>query len=154
MSGYFHAGPLSDDNAMESLPLVRTTWPKVTLTAWQEFLQFRTSGEAELHTGVVGLRDSMETLCGIFTFRGDMDLEEGLVLTVDLFSAVDLANSVQIVSTLLDIVEAKAVEMKCSGIHIRQHKQQSAMIGRLRRLGFADKAHIFSKKITATHAAH
>ena len=57
------------------------------------------------------------------------------ILTVPLFTVVDIGNSLEPVRALIDAVEARAAENKCSGIDIELGEGQTGLRERLLRLG-------------------
>lgn len=61
--------------------------------------------------GILAIRDLSGYLCGVLAYRRDRDLRMGFILSVHLFTAVDVANSLLHVRALLDAVEVRATEM-------------------------------------------
>jgi hypothetical protein len=132
----FDAVALSGELIPQALPLVRATWPGVDLAAWQNFVQFFSSPPLP-GTGVLGLRDSTDCLCGILAYQMVWDLEAGPVLAIHLFTAVDLANSPRTAQVLLDVAEMRAIELGCTRIQIRLARDQAGLASRLRQLGLS-----------------
>jgi hypothetical protein len=143
----FQVAALSDDQVAQAFPLIQATWPSAELGAWQSFVRFfndRTMGE---HTGVLAVRDPSGSICGILAYRLDRDLRAGRMLAVQLFTAVDLANSPRTVRALLDAAEARAAALGCAGVQIRLYGDQSGLASRLRRLGLSCEGDLFWKRI-------
>lgn len=131
---------LGADAALEALPLLQVVWPTVTADAWLSYLGFVTMRSASHGAGVVVLRDTAGYICGVMVFEVERDLEEGRVLTVPLFLAIDLANSSAPVHCLLDAARAKAAHFMCNGLQIRLYDGQSGVAGHVRGQGFIDRA--------------
>jgi hypothetical protein len=74
-------------------------------------------------------------------------VRRGLVLTVQLFTAVDLANSSKFAQRLLAAAEARARESGCTSVEIRLYRAQSNLAVQLRSLGLVDTAAIVAKTI-------
>ncbi|HUB62848.1 MAG TPA: hypothetical protein VL996_00075 [Methylocella sp.] len=148
MRSSFNAVALSGDLIPQSLPLVQATWPAVGLTAWQTFVQFFTGPSAAQTSGVIGLRDSAYCLCGVLAYRLDRDLLAGPMLAVDLFTAVDVANSPRTIQALLDAAEAQARELGCLALRIRLCHGQADLASRLRTLGLSSEIGLLWKKVT------
>lgn len=143
----FRTVALSEGLAAPTLPLAQVTWPEVDLEHWQRFIRsFAGCGEQAL-SGILALRDAGDYFCAMFAYRVDPDVRRGLVLTVQLFTAVDLANSPKFAQRLLAAAEAKARELGCSSVEIRLYRAQSNLAYQLRSLGFVDTATIVSKAV-------
>jgi hypothetical protein len=145
MSFTFHAGLLSGSQIAEALPLVQATWPETDLASWQRYVQFF-SGKPMQGSGV--LRDSAGNLCGILVYRTHCQLGTGTVLAVNLFTAVDVINSLQTVRALLEAAEGQAAALHCSALEIRLDSSQAQLGGRLRALGLSPEAGLLGKKIS------
>jgi hypothetical protein len=98
---------------------------------------------------IVGLLDSAGGLCGLFACRLEHELCEGRVLSISLFTAVDIANSLEPVRALLAAAEAKAKFYGCGSLRIRLSRDQSELVNRLRGLGLARSAVVHSLTIGA-----
>jgi len=140
MTSSYAAVILSTDLVPQAFPLIRATWPGVDLVAWRSFVRFFNEQETAGQSGVQALRDPTGGLCGVFAYRLDWDLQLGPMLSVQLFTAVDVANSLRTVRALLDAVEARALQLSCGGIGIRLYGGQAGLAGRLRRLGLSSDA--------------
>jgi hypothetical protein len=137
---------LSEDQAALTLPLAQVTWPELDLDHWRTYIRsfaHRKRG----HSGILALRDAGDYFCAMFAYRVDPDVRRSLVLTVQLFTAVDLANSSKFAQRLLAAAEAKAGEVGCSSLEIRLYRAQSNLALHLRSLGLVDTAAIVSKAV-------
>ena len=152
MSLSFNTIVLSEDLVPQTLPLVQATWPVVDLTGWRNFVQFFTDEATSRESGVDGLRDSAGCFCGVFAYRLDRDLLIGPILTVHLFTAVDVANSLRSIRALLGAVETRAVELGCAAIRIHLCHGQAELASRLRTLGLGSEVGQFWKKIDAAQS--
>jgi hypothetical protein len=83
----------------------------------------------------------------MFAYRVDPDVRRGLVLTVQLFTAVDLANSRKFTQRLLAAAEAKARDLGCATLEIRLYQAQSNLAIHLRSLGLVDTAAVVAKTV-------
>jgi hypothetical protein len=143
----FRVAALSDDQVPLAYPLIQATWPGAELGAWQSFVQFFNDRNMGEHAGVLAVRDPSAAICGILAYRLDRDLRAGRMLAVQLFTAVDLANSPRTVQALLDAAEVRAAELGCAGVQIRLYGDQSGLASRLRRLGLSYEGGLFWKQI-------
>jgi len=147
MNFSFQAGPLSGTQTAEVLPLVQATWPATDLSAWERYAQFFSS-KAAGESGVLTMRDPSDCLCGLLVYRLHWSLRRGPVLTVPLFTAVDMANSLEAVRALLDAAETLASALHCTALEIRLDRAQSRLADRLRFLDLASDAGLFCKTIS------
>ena len=83
----------------------------------------------------------------LLAYRRDRDLRMGFILSVHLFTAVDVANSLLPVRALLDAMEARATELGCAGVQIRMDPAQSQLAARLRILGLSSEVGMLRKRI-------
>jgi hypothetical protein len=143
----FRAVALSESQAALTLPLAQVTWPDVDLEHWRKFIRSFAGYGERASSGILALRDASDYFCAMFAYRVDPDVRRGMVLTVQLFTAVDLANSPKFAQTLLAAAEAKARELGCSGVEIRLYRAQSNLAFQLRSLGLVDTAAIVSKTV-------
>ena len=112
MRASFASVVLSGDQVPQALPLVQATWPGVDLASWESFVTFFSGRAASEESGLLALCDGAGYLCGVLAYRRDWDLRAGPILAVPLFTAVDVANSLQIVRALLDAAERQASELR------------------------------------------
>ncbi len=143
----FRSVSLSEDDAAQTLPLAQVTWPDLDLEHWGNYIRSYASRETRASSGILALRDVGDYFSAMFAYRVDPDVRRGLVLTVQLFTAVDLANSPTFTQHVLTAAEAKARELRCASIEIRLYRAQSKLAVQLRSLGLIDTAAIVSKAI-------
>ncbi|MGH7123677.1 MAG: hypothetical protein ACREFI_04840 [Stellaceae bacterium] len=143
----FHTVGLSEGDAAQTLPLAQVTWPDLDLEHWRTYIRSYASSRSSASSGIMALRDIGDYFCAMFAYRVDPDVRRGFVLTVQLFTAVDLANSPAFTQRLLKAAEAKARDLGCSSIEIRLYRAQSNLALQLRSLGLADTAAIVSKAV-------
>jgi hypothetical protein len=136
----YQSGVMSDQLAPQALPLVQATWPEVDLLNWLSFVRFFNGETTGPESCILVMSDPSGHLCGILAYRLDHNLRDGLMLSIPLFTAVDVANSLQTVRALLDIAKARASELGCAGVQIRMDKEQSKLAARLRSLGLSSEA--------------
>ncbi len=145
MSLALRIADLSDEQAMEAFPLIQATWPQTEIGSWQRFVAFFNGSAAK--AGVLALRDPKGYICGVLAYRLDRELQKGAILAVQLFTAVDLANSPATIRALLDAAEMRALDLDCAGIEIRLRHEQSALGSRLRMLGLSAERGLLWKGI-------
>jgi len=136
----YQSDVISDQLAPQALPLVQATWPDVDLLDWLSFVRFFNGETTGPQSCILAMRDSSGYLCGILAYRLDHHLRDGPMLSIPLFTAVDVANSLQTVRALLDIAKARAAALGCAGVQIRLDKAQSKLAARLRNLGVSSEA--------------
>jgi len=142
----FRTGPFSRTQAAEVLPLLQATWPGTDLAGWERYGQFF-GGKPAAESGLLAMRDSGDCLCGLLVYRLHWSLDRGPVLTVPLFTAVDVANSLEAVRALLEAAERQASALHCAAVEIRLDRAQSRLADRLRLLGLSSGADVFGKTI-------
>ena len=143
----FQAVALLEDQAALTLPLAQVTWPEIDLEHWRTFIGSFTASRKRAPSGILALRDAGEYFCAMFAYRVDPDVRRGLVLTVQLFTTVDLANSPKFAQNLLAAAEAKARDLGCASLEIRLYRAQSNLAIQLRSLGLVDTAAIVAKAV-------
>ncbi|HLJ21464.1 MAG TPA: hypothetical protein VKU84_14755 [Stellaceae bacterium] len=143
----FRTVTLSEDEAAQTLPLAQVTWPHVDLEHWRKYIQSYAARGSDDSSGILALRDASDYFCAMFAYRVDPGVRRGLVLTVQLFTAVDLTNSPAFTQRLLTAAETKARDLGCSSIEIRLYRAQSNLALQLRGLGLVDTAAIVSKAV-------
>ena len=141
----FRAVALSEAEAAQTLPLAQVTWPGVDLEHWQRYINSYATGMPKGSSGILALRDASDYFCAMFAYRVDLDVHRGSVLMVQLFTAVDLANSPTFTQRLLSAAEEKARELGCARVEIRLYRGQSNLGLQLRYLGLVDGGAIVSK---------
>jgi len=137
----------SEDEAAQTLPLAQVTWPGMDLEHWQTYIRSYAGRAPQAASGVLALRDASDYFCAMFAYRVDLDVRRGKVLTVQLFTAVDLTNSPAFTQRLLQAAESKARELNCASVEIRLYRGQSNLALQLRYLGLVDTAAIVSKPV-------
>ncbi len=140
MASSLHTMALPGEAALEALPLLHVTWPNVTADSWREYLRFVGARAGEGSAGVIALRDTADYICGVMVYEVERDLLEGRVLTVSVFTAVDLANSPVPACKLLDAARATADDFGCAGLQIRLYDGQPGLATQVRDHGFVDRA--------------
>jgi hypothetical protein len=143
----FRTVALAEGQAALTLPLAQVTWPDLDLEHWRTFIRSFAAYGKRAPSGILALRDAGDYFCAMFAYRVDPDVRRGLVLSVQLFTAVDLANSPKFARTLLSAAEAKGREFGCTNVEIRLYRAQSNLAFQLRSLGLVDSAAIVSKSI-------
>ena len=148
----FRTVSLSEGDAAQTLPLAKVTWPDLDLEHWRTYIRSYAARGPRRSSGILALRDIGDYFCAMFAYRVDPDVRRGLVLAVQLFTAVHLANSPTFSGHLLRAAEAKARELGCSSIEIRLYRAQSNLALQLRSLGLVDTAAIVSKTVEGQSA--
>jgi hypothetical protein len=138
---------LGESAMAEALALVQVTWPGVDSRSWGRYLSAIAQRAKGRSAGGLALRDGAEYLNGLAVYEPEQDLQNGQVLTVHLFTALDLANSATPARVLLDAVIDRAKELDCSGVQIRLYDEQPALRTRLRRFGLVERAGYLWKRI-------
>jgi hypothetical protein len=131
---------------------VRLTWPRVDQRGWEEFVAFIRNRAGGDGAGVIALGDEANYLSGLIVYESEHDLEEGRVLTLHLFTAVDLVNSLAPIHSLYRTATAKADELGCGGLQVRLHADQAAIAVHLRALGLSERAGYLWKKLATAPA--
>src|SRR5262249_28572764 len=145
-SASFSIVEVSSDLVQQTLPLVQVTWGAVDLTMWRAYVHHFSTQVSPKVLGVLGLRDSVGCVCGIYSYEVERDLLLGPVLAVHLFTAVDIINSPQTVRALLDTAETQAIDLGCTAMRIRLRNSQTELASRLHSLGLTPEAQ-FRKKV-------
>ncbi len=145
MTRSFTTFALTPDLVPVAFPLVNAAIPTVDLATWQRFVQPMINADPVGSEGVIGLRSEAGYLCGLMVYRVDRDLQNGVTLAVDLLVALDLVNVTAAGRALLHAAEAKALELRCSGIHIRLGSEQKGLAGCLDASGYRPSANLYCK---------
>lgn len=148
MTRSFTTFALPLDLVSVAFPLVSAAIPTVDLATWRSFVQPMVNAEPTGSEGVIGLRNEAGYLCGLMVYRVDRDLKSGAMLAIDLLVALDLVNEMAAGHALLQAAEAKALELRCSGIHIRLGSEQKALIRCLDAGGYRSSANLYRKGVT------
>ena len=141
---------LGPGDAAIVFPLVQAALPKLDLATWQRFARPLIDPPAPSLQGALGLRNEAGYVCGVLTYRADRDLQCGAVLTVDLFTALDLVSEQSATDALLQAAELKAREFGCAAIHIHLGQGQKSIAGRVSRAGYRAEATRHCKTVAPT----
>lgn len=143
MSEPLTAAELVLGDLAQALPLLRVTWPKLGLSGWQAFAaDFCAAQKAE--ACITGLFDNAGGLCGLLASRVDHILGTGRVLTIPVFTAIDIANSLAPVEALLDLAQTQMTEHGCNSLQIHLAGTQGELVKRLRSWGLRHSGVIYS----------
>jgi hypothetical protein len=138
---------LHGSSLAQALPLVQVTWPGVDTRSWDRYLSFIAARANGRSAGGLELRDDAGYLNGLAVYEHEQDLQHGPVVTVHLFTALDLANSAAPAHVLLDAVIDRAKDLDCSGVQIRLYDEQPVLRTRLRRFGLVERAGYLWKRV-------
>jgi hypothetical protein len=131
---------LPDEAAQEALPLLHVTWPAISATAWLAYVDFVGGRGDPQRGGIVVLRDRADYICGLMAYEVEHSLHKGIVLTVPLFTALDLANSAVPAEALLEAALGMARDFGCAGLQIRLYDEQRGLASQVRARGYTDWA--------------
>ena len=101
-------------------------------------------------SGAVGLRNGAGYLCGLLIYHAERHLRHGKVLSVDLFTALDVTGVAAAANALLTAAEAKAAELGCSATHILIDGAQRYLAETIAKAGHRSEAKLFCKQLAAT----
>src|SRR5262245_1276858 len=149
MTHQMRAVHLSGGQILRALPLVQLTWPGADYDAWERYVAFvqgRTNGKG---SGVIALGDEDDYVSGLIVYESERDLEVGAILTIHLFTALDLANSGKPIRMMLDAAVKQAADLRCDSLQIRLHPEQAASAAHLRALGLVDRGGCLWKNLVA-----
>lgn len=112
--------PLSGREIAQAYPLIRELAPEMTLKRWQDYAE--TIADAQStggpQRGFLAARSSAGYLLGLCCYRVDLDLRDGMTLTVDDVVVPGILGQRQITEALFQAVEGLAQRYGCSSIHI------------------------------------
>jgi GNAT superfamily N-acetyltransferase len=148
MARSFTTFAVAGEDVAVVFPLVHAAVPEIDLGRWRHFARHLLEESAATLRGAIGLRNAAGYVCGLLTYRAERDLRHGLVLTVDLFTALDLVNGDQATRALLQAAEAKARELGCAATHIRLGIGQKSELER-----FAAAGHHAEATVCCRHLA-
>jgi hypothetical protein len=148
MSQLYRVAAISADRVAPAFPLIQAVWPQADLASWQSFVDFFNDPARHGEAGVLGIYDSAGYACGVLAYRLDRDLRRGLTLAAQLFTAVDLINSLPTAQTVLDAAAMRAAELGCAGMQIRLPSDQTGLASRLRALGLPAESNLFWKAVS------
>jgi hypothetical protein len=128
-------------------PLVSAAAPEIDLARWRSFARPLAEDVAPPKSGAIGLRNAAGYVCGLIAYRVDRHLRHGLVLAIDLFIVLDLVNDEDATEALLQVAEAKALELHCTTLHIRSDRAQIRLRHQLAATGHREEASLFCKAV-------
>jgi hypothetical protein len=147
MARSFTTTPLTSDEIAPAFTLVLLAVPGIDLAAWKNFARPLVDAPPPHSSGAIGLRNEGGYLCGLFAYRADRDLRLGTVLTVDLFTALDVIKEDAATRALLEAAMEKARELRCSATHIRIDVTQVSLARCFVAAGHRAQAKLFCKPI-------
>jgi len=109
--------PLTLENVPQAFPLVRTSFPEITLEAWRRFAQDILQPGAPALGGFLTVLCEQGYIAGLCNYRIEPDLLHGQALAVDLFVAYDLFDRSAIAAALVDGLERMARAHGCRALH-------------------------------------
>ena len=152
MTRVFTTASLTPAEIAPAFPLVHATFPELEFQAWRSFATRLLSEREGVLAGAVGLRNEAGYLCGLLIYRADRHLRHGKVLSIDLFTALDVTGEAAAGSALLTAAEAKAMELGCSATHILIDGAQRALAESFAKAGHHSEARLFCKQLAVTPA--
>jgi len=135
------------------LPLVHTAAAGIDLARWRNFVQRIIDAQRPSRAGAVGLRGPDGYVCGLLIYRLECGLRHGLVLAVDLFTALALRHQERAIHALIQVAEVKAHELDCAATRVRIHASQKSFAEHFMAAGYAQEAVLFSKAVDARPTA-
>ena len=152
MSVSFYASALSGDQIARAFPLIQASWPDADLPAWQRFVRFFADAPEERASGVLGIYDAAGYICGVFAYRLDCDLRRGRILTIELFTAVDIINSLRPITVALELADSRARELGCTGVRLLLPNDQAKLASRVIATGLSSEARAYWKPVDTFEA--
>jgi hypothetical protein len=149
MTRIFTTASLTSAEIAPAFPLVHATFPELDFAAWRSFATRLLRETEAARAGVVGLRNEAGYLCGLLIYRTDPHLRHGKVLSIDLFTALDVTGEAAAGSALLTAAEAKAAELGCSATHIIIDGAQRSLAESFAKAGHRSEARLFCKQLAA-----
>src|SRR5581483_1568140 len=143
MTRVFTTQSLTAADIAPAFPLVQAAFPGLEFDEWRMFTA-RLVGEAEgARSGAMGLRNEAGYLCGLLIYRAEPHLRHGTVLSIDLFTALDVTGEAAATNALLTAAEAKASELGCSATHILIDIAQRRLAEAIAKAGHRKEATLF-----------
>ena len=119
MKRHFIAKQLTPDRVDDAFPIARAAVPGLTLERWRAFAGESVAvADRAAPPGIMVVENDRGYIQGLCTYRLQHDMRHGTILTVDDLVALDLVDDGQIVSTLVDALEARARAFGCSAIRL------------------------------------
>jgi len=109
--------PLTVEDVARAFPLVRTSFPEITLEAWRRFAEDILRPETPTRGGFLTVLCEQGYIAGLCNYRIEPDLLHGQALAVDLFVAYDLFDRSTIAAALAEGLERMARENHCHALH-------------------------------------
>jgi hypothetical protein len=108
---------LTADEVAQAYPLIRTSFPEVTLEAWRRFVDALVRPQSPPRGGFLTVLCEQGYIAGLCSYRIEPDLLHGQVLAVDLFVAYDLFDRSAIAAALAEGLERTARDNGCQAVH-------------------------------------
>jgi len=147
MARAFTTSSLVAEDVDVAFPLIHAASPDVGLATWRDFARGFVGLPSPYPAGAIGLRNEAGYLCGILTYRIDRDLRHGMVLSIDIFAALDVTGEVAAMRALLQAAEAKANELRCGVARIQIERSEGTQAQRLLASGYRQRASVFCKEL-------
>jgi len=131
------------------LPLVDTAAAGIDLARWRNFVRRIINAQRSSPAGAVGLRSPDGYVCGLLIYRVECELRHGLVLAIDLFTALALRHEERAIHALIKVAEVKARELACAATRVRIYASQKSFAEHFMAAGYSQEAILFSKAVEA-----
>jgi hypothetical protein len=105
------------EDVARAFPLVRTSFPEITLEVWQRFAEDTLQPEIPPQGGFLTVLCEQGYIAGLCNYRIEPDLLHGQALAVDLFVAYDLFDRSTIATALVEGLERTARANHCQALH-------------------------------------
>lgn len=115
-----HVKQLTADRLQQAFPLLQSRDPGLSLDRWLSYagalVPSPTGKDRPQDCGVMAVENEQGYIAALFTYRCDLDLRHGRLLTAENFVALDLLNPEACACALGEALENLALQLGCKAV--------------------------------------
>jgi len=140
--------PLVQSQFHAAYPLMREAVPTLDLSAWSRFARRFADPRRASRSGImVAQRRSRPYPSGLFCYHKEVDLQYGLLLTVDHFVALDIIDHQSVANALIAALEPLGRRLQCDAIRSLMHVGSQDVAPNLFAAGFRQDGAVLCKRL-------
>lgn len=140
----FVAEPMRASDIRPAYPLIRNTLPNLSFAEW---VRFARRAQASKRTGIMVVRGARPFPVGLFCYRTERDLAQGMVLVAHHFVALELLDTCPVTTALVRGLDELAVRLGCDSVHSILHGPEEAMAACFEHSGHTRAAALYRKSV-------
>jgi hypothetical protein len=124
--------------------LIQALHRSQTLDNWRTFASPLVDQKSLAQCGLVGVRNEVGYLCGLFVYRVETDLAHGRAFIVDVIAALDILGAQYVIRAMMGAAQARARQLGCGITRVRVTRDQTALALCLRQNGLKLEGQVLS----------